>query len=148
MQHKMTSRWFDLQSTLWFIPAVMTTGASAFAFLVLQFDERVLAGHEVATWWLFEGGAEGARGVLTTIAGTMMTVVTTAFSITIVALQLSSTQFSPRILKSFTSDRGNQLVLGTFIATFAAPPGWSDRRAARTTGTGASGEIRSTSPQI
>ncbi len=97
----------------------MTTGASAFAFLVLQFDERVLAGHEVATWWLFEGGAEGARGVLTTIAGTMMTVVTTAFSITIVALQLSSTQFSPRILKSFTSDRGNQLVLGTFIATFA-----------------------------
>ncbi|MGI8485796.1 MAG: DUF2254 domain-containing protein, partial [Thermomicrobiales bacterium] len=61
----------------------------------------------------------GARGVLSAIAGTMMTVATTAFSITIVAVQLGSSQFSPRILRGFTGDRGNQFVLGAFIATFA-----------------------------
>lgn len=119
VKQRVTSWWFDLQSTLWFIPAIMTIVATVLAFLVLRFDERVMADHEVTSWWLFEGGAEGARGVLSTIAGTMITVVTTAFSITIVALQLASTQFSPRILKSFTGDRGNQLVLGMFIATFA-----------------------------
>jgi uncharacterized membrane protein len=70
-------------------------------------------------WALFSGGAEGARGVLSTIASTMITVATTAFSITLVALQLASSQYSPRILRGFTGDRGNQLVLGTFIATFA-----------------------------
>lgn len=119
VRKRLESWWFDLQSTLWFIPAVMTFVATGLAFLMLYLDQRVLAGHEITRWWLFEGGAEGARGVLSTIAGTMITVATTAFSITIVALQLASTQFSPRILKSFTSDRGNQLVLGMFIATFA-----------------------------
>jgi len=97
----------------------MTTVATLLALALLRLDQRLLEDHDVTAWWLFEGGAEGARGVLSTIAGTMITVVTTAFSITIVALQLASTQFSPRILKSFTSDRGNQLVLGMFIATFA-----------------------------
>lgn len=119
MRQRFRSWWFDLQSTLWFIPAIMTSVATVLALALLRLDQRVLNGHEITTWWLFEGGAEGARGVLSTIAGTMITVVTTAFSITIVALQLASTQFSPRILKSFTSDRGNQLVLGMFIATFA-----------------------------
>lgn len=119
MRQRFRSWWFGLQSTLWFIPAIMTFVATGLAFGLLYLDQGVLAGHEIKRWWLFEGGAEGARGVLSTIAGTMITVATTAFSITIVALQLASTQFSPRILKSFTSDRGNQLVLGMFIATFA-----------------------------
>jgi len=119
VRQRIRSWWFNLQSTLWFIPAIMTSVATALALLLLRLDQRILNDPEVTTWWLFEGGAEGARGVLSTIAGTMITVVTTAFSITIVALQLASTQFSPRILKSFTGDRGNQLVLGMFIATFA-----------------------------
>lgn len=119
VRQRFRSWWFDLQSTLWFIPSIMTTMATVLAFALLWLDQRVLAQHEIQTWWLFEGGAEGARGVLSTIAGTMITVATTAFSITIVALQLGSSQFSPRILKGFTSDRGNQLVLGIFISTFA-----------------------------
>lgn len=40
------------------------------------------------------------------------------FSITIAALSLASSQFGPRLLRNFVRDRGNQLVLGTFIATF------------------------------
>jgi len=56
--------------------------------------------------------------VLSTIAGSMITVVTTAFSLTIVTLQLASSSYSPRVLRSFTSDRGVQAVLGTYLATF------------------------------
>jgi uncharacterized membrane protein len=37
----------------------------------------------------------------------------------VVALQLSSTQFSPRLLRSFLRDRPNQVVLSAFVATFA-----------------------------
>ena len=48
----------------------------------------------------------------------MITVTGLVFSITVVALQLASSQFTPRVLRSFTGDRGNQLVLGMFIATF------------------------------
>lgn len=119
IRERIGSLWFRAQQGLWFLPTSMTVGAAILAFLMVRLDEHLLASRNIHQWWLFEGGAEGARGVLTAIAGTMITVATTVFSITIVALQLASSQFSPRVLRSFTADRGNQLVLGTFIATFA-----------------------------
>jgi len=40
------------------------------------------------------------------------------FTITIVVLQLASSQFSPRVLRTFLEDRFNQLTLGVFVVTF------------------------------
>jgi uncharacterized membrane protein len=111
-------KWYDLKDSLWFRPAIMTVLAVVLAIAMVQIDHAFLREKRIHTWWLFEGGAEGARGVLSAIAGTVMTIATTAFSITIVALQLASSQFSPLILRGFTGDRGNQLVLGAFIGTF------------------------------
>ncbi len=68
--------------------------------------------------WLYAGGAEGTRTLLSTIAGSMITIAGVTFSITIVALTLAASQFGPRLLANFMRDRGNQIVLGTFIATF------------------------------
>jgi len=68
--------------------------------------------------WIYTGGADGARAVLSSVASSMVSVVATAFSITIVALQLASSNFGPRLLRNFMQDTGNQIVLGTFIATF------------------------------
>jgi uncharacterized membrane protein len=70
------------------------------------------------TSWVWGGGADGAREVLSTIAGSMITVAGVVFSITIVAFQLASSQFGPRLLRNFMRDTGNQVVLGAFIATF------------------------------
>lgn len=110
--------WFSIRDTLWPIPAALTSMSVLVALLLVQFDEHLVVSNG-DRWWLFSGGASGARGVLTTIAATSMTVATMAFSILIVALQLGSSQFSPRILRGFTGDRGNQVVLGLFVATFA-----------------------------
>ncbi len=63
-------------------------------------------------------GPEGAMTLLSTIAGSMITIAGVVFSITIVALTLASGQFGPRLLGNFMRDRGNQIVLGTFVATF------------------------------
>jgi len=52
------------------------------------------------------------------VAGSIITVAGVVFSITIVALSLASSQFGPRLLRNFMCDTGNQVVLGTFIATF------------------------------
>ncbi len=119
MGERLSSWWFSMRDTLWPIPAAMTTVAVVLALLLIQLDEHVLVSNGDHRWWLFSGGSAGARGVLSTIAGTSMTIATMAFSITIVALQLGSSQFSPRILRGFTGDRGNQVVLGIFVATFA-----------------------------
>lgn len=68
--------------------------------------------------WIYTGGPEGAQVLLSTIAGSLITVAGVAFSVTIVVLSLTSTQFGPRLLRNFMRDLGNQVVLGVFIATF------------------------------
>jgi uncharacterized membrane protein len=67
---------------------------------------------------LFQGTADDARTLLIGISGTMMSVIALVLGLTLVALQLSSTQFSPRLLRNFLRDRVNQLVLSVFVATF------------------------------
>jgi len=67
---------------------------------------------------LFQGTADDARTLLIGISGTMMTVIALVLGLTLVALQLSSTQYSPRLLRHFLRDRANQYVLSTFVATF------------------------------
>ncbi len=110
--------WADVQESLWFVPAVLTISAIGLAALTVWIDGVLLADGRIDVYLAFGGGAEGARGVLSAIAGSLVTVTGVVFSITIVALQLASSQFSPRVLRSFTRDRANQVVLGAFIATF------------------------------
>ncbi|MEM5785979.1 MAG: DUF2254 family protein [Syntrophobacteraceae bacterium] len=112
----------DIQSrvatSLWFLPGVLVLTSSLLAFLFLHLDQEyplTIGGTIVG---FFGGSASGARNLLSTIAGSLITVISMAFSITMVALQQASTQYSPRILRNFTSDRGNQVVLGTYLATF------------------------------
>jgi len=69
-------------------------------------------------WWVYTDGTDGARSLLSSVAGSMVSVVATAFSITIVALQLASSNFGLRLLQNFMQDTGNQIAIGTFIATF------------------------------
>jgi len=67
----------------------------------------------------FQGTADDARTLLFGITGTVITIIALLLGLTVVALQLSSTQFSPRLLRNFLRDRPNQVVLSAFVATFA-----------------------------
>ena len=67
----------------------------------------------------FQGTADDARALLISISGTMVTVIALLLGLAVVALQLSSTQFSPRLLRNFLRDRPNQIVLSVFVGTFA-----------------------------
>ncbi|MEO8377607.1 MAG: DUF2254 domain-containing protein, partial [Candidatus Sumerlaeota bacterium] len=67
---------------------------------------------------LFGAGPAGARGMLSTIAGSMMTVVGVTFSMTLVTLVLASSQYTSRILRNFMRDRVTQIVLGIFAGIF------------------------------
>ncbi|HJR39309.1 MAG TPA: DUF2254 domain-containing protein [Nocardioidaceae bacterium] len=111
-----------LRNSFWFTPALMTLGAVVLAVLTLTLDDHLSDEDLKAIPGLhtivYSGGPDGAREVLGTIAASMITVAGVVFSITIVALTLASSQFGPRLLERFTRDRGNQLTLGTFIATF------------------------------
>lgn len=111
--------WSHIRSSLWFLPAILTLSSIGLAVLTLWLDR---AGHldleATSIGWFFSGGSDGARGVLSAIASGIITVTGVLFSITILALQLASNQFTPRVLRNFTADLATQAVLGTFIGTF------------------------------
>ncbi|HEV2094412.1 MAG TPA: DUF2254 family protein [Rubrobacter sp.] len=111
------SVWEGLSSSFWFVPSLMTAGGVLLFGVTLQLEQ--LAPSDVSGLpVVFSGGADAARTVLSVISGSLITVVATVFSLTIVALQLASANYSPRLLRNVTSDRGVQAVLGVYIGTF------------------------------
>lgn len=100
---------------LWVWPGIASVGALG-AGLVMG---RVATGRgSVLAPLEFQGTADDARSLLTTISSTVVTVIALVLGLTVVALQLASTQFSPRLLRNFLRDRPTQVVLSVFLATF------------------------------
>ena len=104
-----------LNGALWVLPSVAAVVALAAGFLMSQVT---LPPGSVADRLAFQGTADDARTVLITVSSTVVTVIALVLGLTVVALQLSSTQFSPRLLRNFLRDRATQVVLSAFIATF------------------------------
>ncbi|KIN71479.1 DUF2254 domain-containing protein [Sulfitobacter guttiformis] len=115
---RVTALWGRLNSSFWFVPAAMALSAIALSFVLIEVDGLLDVAQSDRPGALFTFGPEGARATLSVIASSMITVASLIFSITMLSLQLASSQFGPRTLGNFMRDRSNQIVLGTFIATF------------------------------
>ncbi|WP_197527400.1 DUF2254 domain-containing protein [Pirellulimonas nuda] len=112
-------KWWDLlRSSFWFVPSLMAAGSVALAVAMVALDDAVSDEWLIDGGWAYTGGAEGASAVLSAIASSMMGIAGVVFSMTLVALSLASSQFGPRLLRNFMRDSTNQVVLGTFVATF------------------------------
>lgn len=111
--------WHRATSSFWFVPGLLVTAAVGLALLLIE-AQGWLPPNTLTAWpGLFGAGPEGSRGLLTAVAGSMITVAGVVFSITLVALSLTSSQYSPRVLRNFMRNRGNQAVLGVFVGIFA-----------------------------
>src|SRR6516164_2470152 len=102
-----------VRGSLWVLPTLSVAAALAAGSLLSVVSVGVHAP------LAFQGTPDDARNLLIGIAGTMVTVIALMLGLTVVALQLSSTQYSPRLLRNFLRDRPNQVVLSVFVATFA-----------------------------
>ena len=108
-----------LRTNLWVVPSLEVLGAAVlFACTLRAGPGRVPGRRSRLPAWVISGSADAARQILTTLAAAVITVVGVVFSIILVTLTLASTQFGPRMLRNFIRDRGTQLTLGTFVATF------------------------------
>lgn len=110
----------DLRTRLWPVPVLGILAAVTLGVLLPRVDRawQSSAGGDGAALHLFGGGADAARAVLSTIAGSLVTATSLIFSLTVVTLQLASSQYSPRLLRTFTRDGVVQVTLGLFLATF------------------------------
>lgn len=118
MKVQLLKYWEATRASYWFIPTLMALTAVALSVVTTSADATIGSDWMDHVAWLHANRPEGARALLSTIAGSMITVAGVTFSITIVAVSYATSQFGPRLLTNFMRDRGNQVTLGTFIATF------------------------------
>jgi uncharacterized membrane protein len=115
---QLASYWDRLRTSFWFLPSTMAIVAILLSFALVNLDASLDAETIRKVDWIYTFGPEGARAILSAIASSMVTVAGLTFSITMLTLQLASSQFGPRLLRNFMRDRGNQVVLGTYLSTF------------------------------
>lgn len=110
--------WEYLRNSYWLIPAIMLCSAVGLSYGMLEADTHIDLMQFSGLRWLVFTSFEGAQGVLSTIASSTFAAATLTFSVTMVTLSLTSSQFGPRLLRNFLRDPVNQFVFGAFIATF------------------------------
>jgi len=117
--NKLKRLWRKLRDSFWFFPSVMVGVSMVLSISLIEVDSSGM--EKWLKLWprVFGASAEGARGMLSTIAGSMMTVVGVTFSMILVTLTLASSQYTSRILRNFVRDRVTQVVLGLFAGIFA-----------------------------
>lgn len=118
MRSRFSNVWESLRESYWFVPTLLCLLAIVLSVVMVTLDARLDLEEAWGFGWITFNQPDGARALLSTVAGSMMTVAGVTFSVTMVVLSLTSQQFGPRLLRNFMRDTGNQLVLGTFVATF------------------------------
>ncbi|MFC4554568.1 DUF2254 domain-containing protein [Georgenia faecalis] len=106
---------YRFRESLFLLPTLVVAGGLALAALTTRIDDAIgdrpipltVSMDTTAATWL-----------VSTVAGAMITTAGVVFSLTVVSLQLASSQFSPRVMRSFIRDRLSQLVIGLLVATF------------------------------
>jgi len=105
----------QLRARLWFWPLVASVGAFVLTLPLLTVRPRP---DSALAEWTFPGDASTAASLLQTIATSVITAASLTFSLTVVALQLASQQFSPRLLRSFSRDALVQVTIAVLVSTF------------------------------
>ncbi len=116
---RLKNLWQRLIGSYWFIPSACVLAGILLAPILVTIDEHFDRETVRELSFAFTGDDEAARAIMTTIAGAVLGVAGTTFSITIAVLSMASSQFGPRLLRNFLTDTPNQFVLGAFIGTFS-----------------------------
>ena len=104
-----------VRNSLFFVPALCVSFSLALAAGMLTLDRQV---ELAAVPSLLRFTVESARELLTTMAGAIITVAAIVFALTGLSVQLASSQFSPRVVRGFLRDRGEQVAIGFMVGTF------------------------------
>ena len=110
--------WDSLRSSFWFVPILMVIAALFLSVSMISIDRAVQLEGVTVFGALVPKGTQSASTLLSAIATSILTVAGSVFSIAIVAIQLASGQFGPRMLRDFMQNRVNQFTFGACSATF------------------------------
>jgi uncharacterized membrane protein len=103
-----------IRHRLSFVP-MLYVGASIVIVQSLLLVDRSLNDQQIPAW--LETTVDSARSVFSAIAGGLITSITLLLSMMLVAVQLASSQFSPRTLRDWLGNRNIQHALGVVLGT-------------------------------
>ena len=121
MRNRRHEAWREYaRGALWILPGISMVAALDLGALLstVQVSTQAPLRH-----LLFQGTEDDARTLLIGIVGAVITIIALVLGLTLVALQVSATQYSPRVLRNFLRDRPNQVFLSIIVATFAYSAG-------------------------
>lgn len=101
-----------------FIPVCIALTGAGLAFLTLYVDDIELLAKVFESLRYNTLSVAGARSVLSTIAGAMMSVISLVYSLTLVVFTLAAGNIAPRLLETFANNRTTQITIGLLGATF------------------------------
>ncbi|MGB6231708.1 MAG: DUF2254 domain-containing protein [Litorimonas sp.] len=107
-----------LRASYYFIPSLMCFAAIGLGLLTVAIDLNYQPEIREALGWFYASTVDNARSILTTVAGSMISVAAVTFSLTMVAVTTAAGQYGPRLIGNFMRDRSNQVTLGMFLSTF------------------------------
>src|SRR5699024_10249740 len=86
---------YRFAESLFLLPSLVMLGGILLAIGATAVDDRI--GHDASVPLTLAMSSNAATWLLSTVAGAMITTVGVVFSLTVVSLQLASSQFSPRV---------------------------------------------------
>ncbi|MFE2729224.1 DUF2254 domain-containing protein [Kitasatospora sp. NPDC059327] len=109
-----------LRESFWFAPLVTCVAAVLLSGVTAWLDEAVV------TATVAESGSAdelmrftgAAKSVVSTVSSAMLTFIGVVFSISLVALQMAASQFSPRVLRLYVRSRLTKATFSVCLATF------------------------------
>jgi uncharacterized membrane protein len=106
-----------LRASLFFVPLIFVLLGGVGGMIMIGVDRAV--GDDVTDLPLvLTSTSDSARQVLSVVAQATMTIAGIAFSISLLIIQLASSEYSPRVVHSLFRDPFNKRVMGIVLATF------------------------------
>jgi uncharacterized membrane protein len=107
-----------VRGSLFVIPMLFVIVAIVLGQLGILLDSTIGSGTNELPLGL-TSTVESARAVLSTVAGATITFAGIAFSVSLLTIQLASSQYSPRVVSGLFRDPFNKRVIGVVIGTFS-----------------------------
>ncbi len=105
-----------LRSSLLFVPVIWIACAIGLSQLITWIDVRTLESDQLPSF--LDTTVESARAILGAISSGTIGAASVVFSLTLVAIQMSSSVYTSRVLRSFLRDRFQQHMIGILLAAF------------------------------
>jgi uncharacterized membrane protein len=107
----------QIRGSLFFVPAVFVVAAVGLATAMIAIDDRIAPSADSLPYFV-ASTVDSARAILSTVAAATITVAGIAFSVTLLVMQLASSQYSPRVVHGLFRDPLNKRVMGIVVGTF------------------------------